>query len=70
MSGYEGIAETVETQVEIINLTGEVIYAERIRCGGDCGTYLMNINQELVQGVCMVNMRTGGVRFSKRLLVK
>jgi len=70
MSGYEGISETVETQVEIINLTGEVVYTERIRCGGDCGTYLMNINQELVPGVYMVNMHTNGARFSKRLLVK
>lgn len=67
---YDGISETVETQVEIINLTGEVVYAERIRCGGDCGTFLMHINQELMPGIYMVNMRTNGARFSKRLLVK
>ena len=70
ISGYEDVGETIETHVEIINLTGETVYAERIRCGGDCGTYRMNINQPLVPGVYMVNMKTNGVRFFKRLLVK
>lgn len=49
-----GISESVETQVEIISLTGEIVYAERIRCGGDCGTHLMNVNEVLDPGVYMV----------------
>ena len=70
IAGYDGIEETIETQVEIINMTGEVVFEERISCGGNCGSYLMNINKQLVPGVYMVNMKTNGVRSSKRLLVK
>lgn len=70
VSGYEGIDATIETQVEIINITGELVHVERIRCGGDCSTYPMNINQQLVPGVYMVKMKTNGIRFLQRLLVK
>jgi hypothetical protein len=70
IAGYEGIEETIETQVEIINITGDVIFSDRILCGGGCGSYLMNINKQLVPGVYLVNMKTKGVRISKRLLVK
>lgn len=70
ISGYEGIQQTIETQVEIINLTGEVVYAGKVSCGGNCDAYLMNINTPLVPGIYMVNMKTGGMKMSKRLLVK
>ena len=70
ISGYERIDETIETHVEIINMTGEVVFAERISCGGNCSAYLMNINKQLVPGVYLVNLKTHGTRFSKRLLVK
>jgi hypothetical protein len=70
ISGYEGINETIESHVEIINLTGGVVYQERIRCGGDCSTYLMDIHEQIVPGVYMLNMRTNRTRYSKRLLVK
>ena len=70
ISGYEGIDKTIETQVEIINITGDVVFAERILCGGNCSSYLMNVNKQLVPGVYLVNMSTNGVRSSKRLLVK
>lgn len=70
ISGYEDLEQTVETQVEILNLTGEVVYAEKISCGGDCGSYLMNINKQLVPGVYLVNMKMEGLKLSKRLLVR
>lgn len=70
ISGYEGIEQVVETQVEIINLTGEVVYDEKISCGGDCGSYLMNMNKQLVPGVYLINMKTEGLNVSRRLLVK
>jgi hypothetical protein len=70
IAGYEGIEETIETQVEIINITGDVVFSDRILCGGGCGSYLMNINKQLVPGVYVVNMQTNGVRTAKRLLVK
>jgi hypothetical protein len=70
ISGYEGIESVVETHVEIVNVTGEVIYAERIQCGGDCITYLMPLKTNLKPGVYLINMNTNGTRYIKRLLVK
>ena len=70
ISGYEGIEETIETQVQIINMTGDVVFEERISCGGNCGSYLLDVDKQLVPGVYLVNMKTNGVRTSKRLLVK
>ena len=70
ISGYEGIERTIETHIEIINITGDVIFAESILCGGNCSSYLMNINKQLVPGVYVVKMETNGVTSAKRLLVK
>lgn len=70
VSGYDGIQESIDTDIEIINLTGDVVYAERVTCGGDCSSYLMNMNKQLVPGVYIVNMKANGQKFSKRLLVK
>ena len=70
ISGYEGIDRTIETRVEIINMTGDVVFSENVLCGGDCGSYLMRVNKQLVPGVYVVNMQTNGVRTAKRLLVK
>jgi large repetitive protein len=70
ISGYERMEVPVETDIEIMNLTGEVVFAERIRCGGNCSTYLMNLNKQLVPGVYLVNLKTNGFRNSRRLLVK
>lgn len=70
ISGYETINENVETQVEIVNMTGEVVISDRISCGGDCGAYLMNLNGKLVPGIYLVKLSTNGVALSRRLLVK
>lgn len=70
ISGYEGIEKIIETHVEIMNMTGEVVFKENVLCGGNCGSYLMKINEQLVPGVYVVNMETNGVRTAKRLLVK
>jgi hypothetical protein len=51
-------------------MTGEVVFTERIQCGGNCSDYLINIDKELVPGVYLVNMKTNGVRRWERLLVK
>jgi hypothetical protein len=70
IAGYERVEVPVETQIEIINMTGEVVFADRILCGGNCSSYLMNVNKQLVPGVYLVNMKTRDTRLSKRLLVK
>jgi hypothetical protein len=70
ISGFAEITENVETAVEIMNMTGDVIYSERIMCGGNCPDYPVNINRELPPGVYVVNLTTNGWRNTKRLLVK
>lgn len=70
ISGYEGIDETIETQVEIVSMTGEVVFTEKVRCGGDCDSYLMKMNKQLVPGLYMVNLKADRVKISKRLLVE
>ncbi len=70
ISGFEGLDKTIRTQVEIVNLTGEVVYSGDVSCGGDCNSYLMELNKQLVPGVYLVNLKTNSSRISKRLLVK
>ena len=70
ISGYDGIEESVATDVEIRNLTGEMVFSDKVFCGGDCGVYFMNVNKVLAPGIYIVHLKTNGVRFSKRLLVK
>jgi hypothetical protein len=60
----------VETAVEIMNMTGDVIYTERIMCPGNCSDYPVNMESELPPGVYVVNLTTNGWRNTKRLLVK
>ena len=70
ISGYGDIGYVIETQIEIINIMGEVVFAHRLLCGGDCSSYLISINKQLVPGVYVVNLKTGTYRSSHRLLVK
>ena len=70
VGGYEGVHEIIRTQVEIINMTGEIVFREDVRCGGGCGSYLMKIDKQLAPGLYLVNLKTNGTRTSQRLLVK
>lgn len=70
VAGYEGIEESVVTEVEIVNIAGEVVFSDRVSCGGGCNAYLMNVNKALVPGIYIVHLKTKGARFSKRLLIK
>lgn len=70
ISGYDGIRESVNTSIEIINFTGEVVFRDKILCGGDCSQYLMNVDKELSPGIYLVRMRANDVQLSRRLLVK
>ncbi len=70
VGGFDRISQSVATYVEVMNISGEVVHAERLICGGNCGTYVMNINKGLVPGVYVVKMNTNGTMLHKRLLVK
>lgn len=70
VSGYRGIKKTIRTQLEIINMTGELVFSESIYCGGDCTDYLVDINKQLVPGIYLITLKTNGSKTSRRLLVK
>ncbi|MDQ2658664.1 MAG: PA14 domain-containing protein, partial [Bacteroidota bacterium] len=70
ISGYDGIDQTIETHVAIINMTGDVVFDETVSCGGGCDSYLMKLDKQLVPGLYLVNMETNGIRLSRRLLIK
>lgn len=70
ISVLEMSEQTINTLVEIVNITGVVVFADRISCVGGCRDYSMIINKPLPPGVYLVNMETNGSRLSKRLLVK
>ena len=67
---YGGIQEVMDTKIEIVSMTGEVVFTDEILCEGNCDTDEMKINKELVSGIYLVNVVTNGRRFSERLLVK
>jgi hypothetical protein len=70
IAGYAGIEEPVDTEVQIMKMTGEVVYSDIVSCGGGCSEYLLNVNKQLPAGLYMVKMKTKGRQHSKRLLVK
>lgn len=70
LAGYDAITETIHTDIEIINMTGEIVFAARVSYGAGCSTYLMKMNKKLVPGLYVFNMNTNGVRSSKHLLVR
>lgn len=70
ISGYEEIAKVTEAQIQIINMTGEVVFTDRVSCDGDCSAYLIKLNKQLVPGIYVVNIHLNGFRIAKRLLVK
>jgi hypothetical protein len=69
ISGYEGFDKMIETHIQIVNLTGEVVYAETIQCGGGCDSYVMKLNSKLAPGVYLITVKAKGGRYFKRLLV-
>lgn len=70
ISGYSGFDESIETVVEIINLSGNIVFAEKVTCGGGCDEYLLSLDKQLNPGIYLINLKANGGRYSKRLIVK
>ena len=68
ISGDENM-ETIDTQIQIITMTGEVVFDETIQGGGSRNLYLMKLKSKLMPGVYLVTLTTNGSRHLKRLLV-
>ena len=70
VSGYDGIEERNEANVEIVDMTGQIIYFHKIICEINCNKILIDIGKEFTSGVYMVNATINRKRFSKRLVVR
>ncbi len=70
ISGYEGVSEKIQSTVQIISMTGEIVYFEEGFCEANCNGFLLNIHKEFTRGVYLLKVTINGKRFSKKLLVK
>jgi len=70
ISGDQEIEEPTQTTIEIIRMTGDVIYSQKNFCEQNCRRGLININKELPAGVYLIKVVRNGKQLSKRLLVK
>ncbi|HYG03612.1 MAG TPA: T9SS type A sorting domain-containing protein, partial [Chryseosolibacter sp.] len=56
--------------VEIVGVTGEVVYSRQINCTEGCAAIEIEMNDQFNPGIYMVNMKNNQKRYSTRLLVK
>lgn len=69
ISSYERIEKAGETHVEIMNVTGTIVFSETIQCREGCSSYLVKLKKKLMPGVYLVSMKANDKRYLKRLLV-
>lgn len=62
--------DRTEMLVEILNITGEVIFSDKVNCQGDCGTYAMHIKKTLMPGIYLIRIGNDGNRILRRVLVE
>jgi len=67
ISGYRG--RDAQTFIEVMNITGEIIFSEPVDCENDCQSYRIQASEDLTAGVYMIRVTNGGNRVVKRLLV-
>lgn len=70
ISGYNGIEETRQTRVEILRMTGELVYSEQVLCSDNCDGYSLVVEEALTPGVYLIHVITNGKRHATRLVVK
>lgn len=68
--GYNGATDIHEITIEIDNVMGQVIYAEKIVCESDCRGFSLTINKDLTPGIYLVHVIADGKSRVKRLVVK
>ncbi len=56
--------------IEIMRMTGEMVYAKPFICPGNCGDHEVAVDKKLTPGVYMVKMTANGKTTVRRLLVR
>jgi ELWxxDGT repeat protein len=57
-------------QVQLLSLTGEVVYSNKIECGGDCGSVELDFENRVRPGLYLLKGTDGKQSFTRRLIVK
>jgi hypothetical protein len=70
ISGYEGIEGRRDTRIEVVRMTGELVFSERVMCEANCRGFSLSVSKEIPAGVYVVNIISNGTRHTKRLVVK
>lgn len=58
-----------ESEIAIRDITGLLVYKEKIPCSGQCTTEI-DVRQRLVPGVYILQVNTGGREYTERLIVR
>lgn len=59
-----------KTVVQVISLTGEVVYTREIFCGSDCENVELDLSGQVRPGIYLVRGSAGGRVFSQRMVVE
>lgn len=70
ISGYQRFDGPRETVVEVLRMTGEMMFSEKIFCAAGCDGFSVSVKKEIPPGVYLVNVVSNGERQTRRLLVK
>ncbi len=70
VSGNDVIGARKEANVEIVEMTGQIIYSQKIFCEINCNIISIDIDKAFTSGVYMVNATINRQRFSRRLVVR
>lgn len=70
ISGHQRMGGPRETIIEVLRMTGERMYSEKVSCEAGCDGYSVSVAKDLPPGVYLVNVVSNGERHTKRLLVK
>ena len=70
ISGYGESLGSRDTKVEVLRMTGELVFSERIICASGCGEFSLPVSKDLAPGVYVVNVISNGKRDTRRLVVK
>lgn len=57
-------------RVQVLSLTGEVVYTTDLECGSGCETVDVNLSNDVKPGIYILKGSTGGQQFLKRLVVE
>ena len=70
ITGYDETAGPRDTKVEVLRMTGELVFSERVICQSGCREFSLALTKDLAPGVYVVNVISNNKRDTRRLIVK